>query len=322
MSSVELGFALSDSTVNKVCFQDNNWSEWDGGKVGGTPNWLHPHANPKDKHICNSCKTPLTFILQIYCPLDTEIDAFHRTLYMFFCRQRACNSTTRFKVFRSQLPRDNPFYTLDSTPSEPLQPHPTDYIPTQSEITNNTSDMLFPHCDIVIDSEHDRNIALDAKELNLLETYQKNRLENNDKNDPLFNDTDIDITQTELKQLLGDDGTPEDEQYVRFLTRIAIAKSQILRYSRWNNTDILWVHSKGIVNDFNIIPSCSNCGSPRKFEFQILPQLLYYLQVDAEHWEWGTLVVFTCVKSCQSPNSCAEEFVFYQAPYSPQTNSQ
>lgn len=140
MSFIELGFASRDSAINAECFQEHNWSEWDGGKVGGKPNWLHPLSLPsKAQLLCDSCKKPQAFMLQIYCPLDTEIDAFHRCLYVFCCRQRTCNGTSRFRAFRSQLPRDNPFYAFDSTTTKPFQPHPLN--PTCCALCNISTDV-------------------------------------------------------------------------------------------------------------------------------------------------------------------------------------
>jgi len=55
------------------------------------------------------------------------------------------------------------------------------------------------------------------------------------------------------------------------------------------------------------------------FEFQVLPQLLYYLKIDnmdQDSLDWGTLVVYTCRNSCESKNNEAylNEFIYRQAP--------
>ena len=134
-------------------------------------------------------------------------------------------------------------------------------------------------------------------------------------------DADLDVTQQELNEALGHT-TDQDEQYVRFLTRVALAKDQVLRYSRWENEAVLWVHSKGMLT--SDVPPCGRCGSARKFEFQVLPQLLHYLGVDKQSslgditWrscEWGTLAVYTCAKSCPLETQCAQEFLHYQPAY-------
>lgn len=48
------------------------------------------------------------------------------------------------------------------------------------------------------------------------------------------------------------------------------------------------------------IPRC-HCGSRRLFEFQVLPQLLYFMEVENRgfmDFDWDTIAVFTCPQSC------------------------
>uniref|UniRef100_A0A0G4FGV6 Programmed cell death protein 2 C-terminal domain-containing protein n=1 Tax=Chromera velia CCMP2878 TaxID=1169474 RepID=A0A0G4FGV6_9ALVE len=48
------------------------------------------------------------------------------------------------------------------------------------------------------------------------------------------------------------------------------------------------------------VPPCENCGSPRVFEFQIQPHLIYLSQGGLGKLEYGVLAVFTCEKNCSS----------------------
>jgi len=48
----------------------------------------------------------------------------------------------------------------------------------------------------------------------------------------------------------------------------------------------LWVKSEGALHQddpksAHVVPPCSTCGAPRRFEFQVMPQLLHYLESDA-----------------------------------------
>ncbi len=64
----------------------------------------------------------MSFLLQIYCPLDEPSDAFHRAIYIFCCASDACVATEPDKAIlalRCQLPRQNPFYA--SEPDIPLR---------------------------------------------------------------------------------------------------------------------------------------------------------------------------------------------------------
>ncbi|XXG52989.1 hypothetical protein AAC387_Pa03g1171 [Persea americana] len=66
------------------------------------------------------------------------------------------------------------------------------------------------------------------------------------------------------------------------------------------------------------IPKCSYCGGPMCFEFQVLPQLLYYFGVknDMDSLDWATIVAYTCMASCEASVSYKEEFVWVQLSYS------
>jgi pre-rRNA-processing protein TSR4 len=67
-----------------------------------------------------------------------------------------------------------------------------------------------------------------------------------------------------------------------------------------------------------LIPMCERCGSERTFEFQIMPQLLNYLklnELDPDSLDFGTLIVYTCSKSCKIPAEMAfgqEEYLWRQ----------
>jgi pre-rRNA-processing protein TSR4 len=145
---------------------------------------------------------------------------------------------------------------------------------------------------------------------------------NGDENDPFADDADFTLSQKDLNDALGTSGN-QDKHYVRFLTRVELAKDQVLRYARWQEQSVLWVHS-GYTIEHGAVPPCDRCRSPRKFEFQVLPQLLFYLQVDQssslseiaqKSCEWGTLVAYTCSQSCALSGEAADEFLHYQPPY-------
>ncbi|CAK4073940.1 unnamed protein product [Aphanomyces euteiches] len=100
---VELGF-LGDKQEHL----GGPFGDWDGGKVGGKPVWLNPNLHAEIK--CSKCAKNMSFLLQIYCPLDEPEHAFHRSLYVFVCRTNDCPQLGHARAFRCQLPQENPFY--------------------------------------------------------------------------------------------------------------------------------------------------------------------------------------------------------------------
>ena len=89
-------------------------------KVGGKPSWLDLQELPgSGVLICRSCKKPLVFLLQVYAPVAEEERSFHRTIFLFCCKNGQCyekNSNNCFAVFRSQLRRENSFYSREPPP--------------------------------------------------------------------------------------------------------------------------------------------------------------------------------------------------------------
>ncbi|CAG11002.1 unnamed protein product, partial [Tetraodon nigroviridis] len=85
---------------------------------------------------------------------------------------------------------------------------------------------------------------------------------------------------------------------------------QVVRYSRGGSP--LWVSSQHVPSDKDI-PPCT-CGAARSFEFQVMPQLLNSLSVDATEGgvDWGTLAVYTCSGSCNQGDGYSPEFVWKQ----------
>ena len=69
---------------------NKNWNMWDSGIAGGNPIWLNPSKIPsKYRLVCGSCNTKMLFLLQLYVPIDDEINhknAFHRIIYVFCCK--------------------------------------------------------------------------------------------------------------------------------------------------------------------------------------------------------------------------------------------
>ena len=124
-ASLELGFV--ESTESFLLR-----SRFFPSKIGGKPAWLSLSHIPSQKDLlCIICLKPMAFLLQVYAPDSTKTDSFHRTIYVFVCRNEKCcrsNECDNFKVFRSQLPRENDFYSatppveirIDSEPDASL----------------------------------------------------------------------------------------------------------------------------------------------------------------------------------------------------------
>jgi pre-rRNA-processing protein TSR4 len=95
---------------------------------------------------------------------------------------------------------------------------------------------------------------------------------------------DLALKQSDYDQCLGNDS--HDTHYKRFLRRIERGGSgQILRYYRASddpNSHHLAVSEADYqkIRCHNFIENCPHCGGERQLEFQVMPQILWYLQTD------------------------------------------
>ena len=82
-------------------------------KVGGKPAWLDNVRLPRPEDTeCGACRKPMTFLLQVYAPVPVDDSVapegaeYHRTMFVFMCRDPGCHSvgvSKSFKVLQCQL---------------------------------------------------------------------------------------------------------------------------------------------------------------------------------------------------------------------------
>ncbi|XP_033325956.2 zinc finger protein RP-8 [Megalopta genalis] len=318
-------------------------------KVGGKPAWLNLRDIPGEKDLrCEYCQEPCIFLCQIYAPYEDNETAFHRTIYVFICKKPECcklNENGNLKVFRSQLPRTNEFYSSEPPVEEPdwrtdlntskwvktcqvcgiyasnhcskckqvnycCRIHQVfDWKSTHKEscgtnryvVTN--SKILFPEYEIIIETEdekEDNNEINSEKEKEEIEKYE-NMLEKGETG--TFQDEDV---QTELLSMAKQ---KEDETFAEFRLTVDKYPDQILRYDRGGK--ILYISGESKIDE---VPKCLECNQERQFEFQIMPQLLNFLNLEdtLKCIDWGILTIFTCKNSCPSKNGYSAEYVWKQ----------
>ena len=97
---VELGFVEEA----EPCYFKSHYFP---SKVGGKPAWLALENLPNgDQLTCRTCKKPSVFLLQVYAPFTEKESCFHRTVFVFICKNPDCckkNDSSNLLVFRSQL---------------------------------------------------------------------------------------------------------------------------------------------------------------------------------------------------------------------------
>ena len=65
--------------------------------------------------VCQRWNSRMTFIGQIYCPIDENPEAFHRMIYIYACLKGKCQASSEaVRVFRCQLPQANNYFNKQS----------------------------------------------------------------------------------------------------------------------------------------------------------------------------------------------------------------
>ena len=227
-------------------------------------------------------------------------------------------TTGTIRVLRTQLPLDNPYFPVEQDQcwamhiSEswnvnlckvcgqrahgkcPIQNehfcgrhHQKEYkkyIFNRAAACSNESESFMPSLlhssEMVVEEE-----PLEEKDEKFEE--KQSLFENEDSDDEL----DGNLEQKDLNEMTG--ANPEtvskDVDTMKFYERINSipnVNTQCLRYLRWpdkklciETTSPLWIRSDYKLDDEKI-PSCERCGAERRFEFQLMPQMLHYLLKD------------------------------------------
>eukprot|EP01107_Rhizomastix_libera_P017941 TRINITY_DN8881_c1_g1_i1.p1 TRINITY_DN8881_c1_g1~~TRINITY_DN8881_c1_g1_i1.p1 ORF type:complete len:375 (+),score=106.66 TRINITY_DN8881_c1_g1_i1:263-1387(+) len=275
----------------------------------------------------------MSFLLQCYAPLDSVTQAYHRVLYLFCCRD--CNT---FKVFRTQLPKKNPYYKVVNEDDGDFKLLGAYSLPPTCAVCGCSAGMKCERCGILhYCSEKHRELDLNAghdEECKQLKEGKKVHVPRRRLN-TVFNEFEIVTEEEPTSDDEGDDheegeeiedpqksdpelsavsqmGEKIDRAFVSFKKRLDREPEQILRYSR-DNSSVLWLDEKTKMKDSDI-PKCVRCGGDCIFEFQVIPSLIYFLKEDPieSKFNFGNLLVYTCAASCTTSEAYTEEFVMKQ----------
>ncbi|XP_055838047.1 programmed cell death protein 2 [Episyrphus balteatus] len=344
---IDLGFAeeCEPNLLRNVYFPS---------KIGGKPAWLDLEKIPSTDDLkCKKCGAPQSFLCQIYAPIEEKPECFHRTIYIFICREPSCsapNSAENFSAFRSQLPRQNQFYSaippnedeelpavepscricsvcgcrgnsvcsrckgINYCSAKHQRAHwPQHKVPCRSGDTIPTENINIPTVsfpEFEVVIEADTSIADQCDHCTDDEATEQSRLDEFQK----LADEGKTGTMDEIPESELSKYATEDDENADISFRHF--KEQVAKNpSQILRYDIggepLWIADTAKTIGTNIqIPPCPNCSAARHFEFQIMPQMLNYLKDDVI--DWGVLAVYSCKNSCQPSTEYVREFIIKQ----------
>jgi pre-rRNA-processing protein TSR4 len=158
--------------------------------------------------------------------------------------------------------------------------------------TNQQPDLnpyIYKESELVVEEEPMEESDENANDENDFDEINKASIFANGEGD----ESDELLEQSDLNEMTGSGAGTTDPTTLDFYIRTGRAngsvKSQCLRYCRWPNEDLnvddlengngpLWISSENQPIAAGDIPPCEYCGVDRKFEFQVMPQMVTFLQ--------------------------------------------
>ncbi|XP_067292437.1 programmed cell death protein 2-like [Pseudorasbora parva] len=319
-------------------------------KIGDKPDLLpiiclqHP--------ICSLCQRGLSHIVQVYCPLAAS--PYHRTINVFACTNPQCfGKPESWIVLRSQC-LDEDIKGRNESTSEPAMSR-TDWcdeaddwgmadeeqvnvaesgIQVPNDSVHEGTDVSSKLQGLSIDCVEDQQSALQPTDVPIFQSFYISVMEETDLDG--FHDTDHEnellreyeeregVIVEDIQSCESGKAKEEyekatvkhgDEVFTGFMKKISLCPEQVLRYS-WAGSPLFII--KPPSNVIEMVPFCGHCGSPRVFEFQLMPALVSLLGSAVTNsdisLEFGTVLVYTCRNSCWKSGSTVpvEEFIFVQ----------
>ena len=323
-NEVILGFA---EEVEKDEFEIENFPS----KLGGFPIWLLPLKNniSLDFFKC-SCGKILSFLLQLYCPLEKKKNCFHRMIYVFYCDK--CWKYKNFvKVLRLNLPENSSFFKGENIINKDLIINDSlinelnnklkleteildEFFITTSAEKKEASKIYFNYYNNIEEksiksNDSFNNNNFDFFEDDLISIKNKNELNeiNNLTKEYLNNNPNVNIEKIEEESFDEKENDKlldinNDFFYDIFSNVVEYDQQQIIRYYR-NNFFPLWFTKNNILTVNNI--KCKNCEGKVEFEFQIMPYV-FFIEEKISKIDIGTIVVYTCKNCCNNNNKKIE----------------
>ncbi|XP_029378985.1 programmed cell death protein 2-like [Echeneis naucrates] len=313
-------------------------------KVGGRPDW--PPAVSPQAPRCGLCGAPSAHVVQVYCPLDAS--PYHRSLHLFACPAAECSGRSEgWRLLRSQCLESGA--AAAGTPGRPAPPpeaplSATDWCDAADDWGmegqegwgggDTRAQQAEPQAEGSGLSSGLQSLSLGAAEDDgpVFRPFFISVVEESD----LCGQQDLDHVQDLLRDYESREGAvaavgqPDggeekyektgarhgDAVFSRFMKKVSLCPQQVLRYCHRGKPRFI---CRPPASMERLVPACGSCGGSRTFELQLMPALVSLLRrkdggAEAE-LEFGTVLAYTCEKSCWTAGSgsALEEFCFVQA---------
>ena len=293
-------------------------------KLGGRPAWLDPVDVPTAKQLkCLYTANP-RFLLSSTLPWTTNPPRSTARSTSSSARTAATSTDRRRARLPLAAPRENPFYPDEpAEPGGPLQELTDeqqaayDVRETGGRIPTDVGSVvrrpkMFPEFELAVEPESWKTKTAGVRR-QAGSSGKGNSPPRTRTRCPRSFAGRADVSERELREL--ERMQDKDQvQLSQFHLRLRRGDpTQVVRYCFDEGAKPLWPSvTHAPVADEKTVPPCPRCGAARRFEFQVLPQIINHLEVDSElasAVDFGAIAVYTCSESCAPPAEAKEEGV-------------
>ncbi|XP_021759113.1 probable 20S rRNA accumulation protein 4 [Chenopodium quinoa] len=304
-------------------------------KIGGYPDWPFPESLLGTDFLeCGSCKSKLCLISQVYAPIhDSALKIEERVIYVFGCLNSPCGSWRAIRVQKPSSCGEPELVGSEAGPSIVSSSASESKDSDDDMSLEELSKALFEAASLAskrTKQKGKRKTKTNSKPLSLKPDHRKvdsgtivlpcfyiYSQEDKSSQDPSAVSSNYSSLSVKEAQDYEDNTDPIQEEtweeegyeydralnadriYLKFKKRLDKCPEQCFRYS-FGGKPLL---ASGDVTEPT---TCGLCGEPRHHELQFMSPLVYFLQGGAtggqkdllENWNWMTLIVYTCSKSC------------------------
>ncbi|GAB4823697.1 hypothetical protein N2152v2_010743 [Parachlorella kessleri] len=173
---------------------------------------------------------------------------------------------------------------------------------------------LLPELELIVEPEgEDEGGPGEDKLRELVQQYKLRTAEEGEYTEEELPSEVVDTVEAHLGE--------DQRHFAAFSARVGREPSQCLRYCFEPGASPLWPSLKRVPGPGDV-PPCERCGAERRFEFQVMPQLLNYLDQDPSDpasLDWGMIAVYSCSASCggalEGGEALSEEGSAYQEEF-------
>lgn len=302
--------------------------------IGGRPSFPHwPRAAGEATSLlscCESCGAGLVLLCQVFAPLDwISPNAFHRFVYVLVCTRPACwrsskrcVSVLRIQWREGQIP--SPPKAVCFVCGKPATKacsrcHRRHYCSAAHQVIDWKQGGHKRRCGSEVDgaaapqwtrAADDPSFVLKRLVMVSEEEERPERFadaEEEKEGEQAGEAISATASGAAVAKAIGLSSEAEamqravkaDSVFLRFQARTKLAQDQVLRYC-FGAKRPLWVNSERQL--IGSPPDCV-CGSRRVFELQVMPQVLFYLDLDSREetaMDWSSIVVYSCERSCEA----------------------